>query len=244
MNSILHFQKTSFRYPDGTMALHEVEVGFQEGKKTVLLGRNGCGKSTLMQLCNGLLKPTVGQVLFRSCPIDYSRDGLTQLRSKVGFIFQETDCQLFSASVEQDVSFGPFNLGWEETRVVQETEKALQQTGCHSFRGKPTHYLSGGQKKRVAVAGVVAMYPEVILADEPTAHLDPIGCDELRDLFSSLHATGITFVVATHDLHFARHWFDDAIVMLDGAVVASGDAASLLSDQALLRHAGLVSRKG
>ncbi len=242
IDELLRYEEVHYSYSGGSPALSGVNLGITRGRRTAILGRNGCGKTTLMLMGNGLLRPQRGSVWFDGKPMDYSKDGLMQVRSRVGFIFQETESQLFSASVEQDVSFGPFNLGWDEHRVAEATELALSQTGCDAFRHKPTHHLSGGQKKRAAVAGVVAMHPTIILADEPTAHLDPQGVDDLIDLFTTLHAGGMTFAVATHNLVFARSWFDDAIVMSEGRPLASGPTSEILADTNLLKKAGLYSK--
>jgi len=239
---LMRFENVHYAYPDGTRALDGVSFDVAPGRKTVVLGRNGCGKSTLFLLADGLLRPDKGTVYFRGAPLDYSPRGVAAVRAQVGLIFQETESQLFSASVEQDVSFGPYNLGWDEATVVEATRDAVARTGCGPFQHKPVHHLSGGQKKRAAVAGVAAMKPGIIYADEPLAHLDSEGADGMVDLFSRLHQQGITFVVATHNLAFAKGWFDDAVIMGEGRVVAAGPAASILSDGAILREAGLVSR--
>lgn len=241
-SSILEFDDVSYSYEDGTEALREVSLRFKKGSRTALLGRNGSGKTTLMYLAIGLYRPNRGRVLVDGKPLSYSASELAAVRQKVGMVFQHTDAQLFSASVEQDVSFGPFNLGWSEAKVREVTDEAIRDCGCESYRNRPTHYLSGGEKKRVAVAGVVAMKPEMILADEPSAHLDPVGTDEVFDIFSELNARGVSFLISTHDLHTVARWCEDAVVMDEGRVVAQGRVKDILSDRGMLSRVGLRSR--
>ena len=242
MDALLQFDDVSFHYADGTRALERVTFAARARARTVLLGRNGSGKSTLLHLADGLLKPSAGRVLFDGHTLGSTRPDEARSRARVGLVFQESDHQIFSASVEQDVSFGAFNLGWDRSRVERETRHALDVTGCTPFRERPVHALSGGQKKRVAIAGVIVMGPDLILADEPTAHLDPEGQDGLIDLFDALHRAGKTFLVATMDVGFARAWFDHAVVLDGGRVVASGPAREIAGDGPLLKRHGLWSR--
>jgi cobalt/nickel transport system ATP-binding protein len=184
-----------------------------------VLGRNGSGKSTLFALLNGLQRPQVGQVLCQGEAVRYDRLALKKLRAQVGLVFQEPDQQLFSASLREDVSFGPMNLGLDKKETANRVDKALADVGLAALADRPVHALSHGQKKRACIAGVLAMHPEIIILDEPTAGLDPAMVRELTSLLDDLHRRGLTLILATHDVDFAYAWAD-AICILDQGVLA------------------------
>ncbi|MBC7960825.1 MAG: ATP-binding cassette domain-containing protein, partial [Vallitaleaceae bacterium] len=168
-DTIIEVKNLHYSYPDGTKALQGVNMELKRGSKIAILGSNGAGKSTLLLHLNGTLKPKEGQVLFGGEVITYGKKQLDGLRKEVGIVFQDPDTQLFSASVYQDISFGPMNLKLPEAEVKQRVESAMTTTEVVAFKDKPTHALSYGQKKRVSIAGVLAMSPKVIILDEPTA---------------------------------------------------------------------------
>ena len=226
--SILKLKDVSYRYADGTRALDSCSLNIQRGTRTAVLGGNGAGKTTLFLHLNGILRPTAGQVFCDDAPLDYSRNGMRALRSRVGMVFQNPDSQLFSASVREDISFGPMNLGLTETVVRQRVEEALVAVGMTTSADKPVHNLSYGQKKRVCIAGVLAMQPDVLVLDEPMAGLDAVMQEELTTIFQQLHTDGMTIVVATHDLDFAYGWADETIVMEAGQVLAHGTPTEIL----------------
>lgn len=228
INSILKLEAVSYSYPDGTRALDNCSLAIRRGMRTVVLGANGAGKTTMFLHLNGILRPSAGQVCREGLPLDYSRSGLRTLRSKVGLVFQNPDSQLFSASVREDVSFGPINLGLEEALVRRRVEDALSAVGMAESADKPVHNLSYGQKKRVCIAGVLAMQPEIVVLDEPMAGLDAAMQDELTVVLERLHASGMTVIIATHDLDFAYGWADDLIVLQSGRLLASGIPAEVL----------------
>ena len=181
------------------------------------------GKSTLFLSLNGTLKPTAGKVLFKGLQLDYSRKGLRDLRKSVGIVFQDPDSQLFSASVLQDISFGPINMKLPEEEVRKRVNAAMDRIGISHLKDKPTHCLSFGQKKRVAIAGVLAMEPEVLVLDEPTAGLDPMGVSEIMKLLRKIQKDlGLSVVISTHDIDIVPLYCDYAYVMDQGRIVLEG----------------------
>lgn len=219
---ILSLSEVIYRYPDGTSALNGCTLSFQRGKRFAILGANGAGKSTMLLHLNGILRPSAGQVRWDGKPLEYHRNGLHQLRSRVGMVFQNPDSQLFSANVREDVSFGPLNQGVSLAEVRERVATALRLTRTEELADRPVHNLSFGQKKRVCIAGVLAMQPEVIVLDEPMAGLDTGMQQELTTVLDQLHQRGITIVIATHDLDFAYGWADEIAVMQRGKLLAHG----------------------
>jgi len=236
---ILELDGVDFRYPDGSMGLDGCSLAIRRGSRNVLIGANGAGKTTLFQHCNGLLRPTAGVVRYAGAPVDYGRAGLRALRSKVGMVFQNPDRQLFSASVREDVSFGPINLGLDEAAVAARVDAALAAVGMDDLARKPVHNLSFGQKKRVCIAGVLAMEPELLVLDEPMAGLDQAMQEELLAVLERLHGRGMTILLATHDIHFAYRWADRIHLMAAGRCTASLDAPALADHEAELAAIGL-----
>ena len=236
---LLEFDNVGFHYPDGNMGLDGCSLNIQRGSRNALLGANGAGKTTLFLHANGLLRPQSGTVRYAGQAIDTSRAGLRQLRSAVGLVFQNPDQQLFSASVREDVSFGPLNLGLDVDTVRQRVNAALQDVGIEDLADRPVHNLSFGQKKRVCIAGVLAMAPQLMILDEPMAGLDHAMRAELLTVFDRLHAQGITLFLATHDIDFAYRWADRVHVMARGQCTASFDAADLAEQSEALSSAGL-----
>lgn len=215
-SNIIELQGVDYRYPDGSRGLDRISISFEKGRKNSVLGLNGAGKTTLFLHCNGILKPNSGRIFFCGMPFDYSRKSLCALRSRVGLVFQNPDAQLFSASVLEDVSFGPMNMGLPVAEVRRRVEEALHSVGMLQLAEKPAHSLSYGQKKRVCIAGVLAMKPEMLILDEPMAGLDVAMQQELLGLLDGLHESGITIVVATHDIDFAYQWSDRINLLADG----------------------------
>ncbi len=224
---VLELQDVSFRYPDGSVGLDRCSISIPRGTRVALLGANGAGKTTLFLHLNGILRPQSGTVLFGGVPLDYSRHGLHTLRSRIGLVFQNPDSQLFSASVREDVSFGPLNLGLDNETVRSRVEEALHAVGMTAYADKPVHNLSYGQKKRVCIAGVLAMRPKVLILDEPMAGLDVAMQVELTHILDQLHTEGMTIVIATHDMDFAYQWADSITVMVNGGCAANWDVESI-----------------
>ena len=236
---ILELRDVSFRYPDGSVGLDGCSISIPRGTRVALLGANGAGKTTLFLHLNGILRPQSGTVLFGGAPLDYSRHGLHTLRSRIGLVFQNPDSQLFSASVREDVSFGPLNLGLDNDTVRSRVEEALHAVGMTMFADKPVHNLSYGQKKRVCIAGVLVMRPEVLILDEPMAGLDVAMQIELTHILDQLHAEGMTIIIATHDMDYAYQWADSITVMVNGKCAATWDMEGIPAALAQLAAYGL-----
>ncbi|MEU9373371.1 ATP-binding cassette domain-containing protein [Streptomyces sp. NPDC048255] len=238
MTPLVELVGAGYAYEDGPSVLSGVDFAIEEGRALVLLGRNGSGKTTLMRLLSGGLRPGSGQLRLDGAVVAYDRKGLTRLRTGVQLVVQDPDDQLFAASVEQDVSFGPMNLGLPAPEVRRRVDSALTSLDITALRDRPTHLLSYGQRKRAAIAGAVAMAPRVLILDEPTAGLDPDGQERLLDVLAGLRADGTTVVMATHDVELAVRWADDAAVLTPSGI-RTGAARDLLSDPELLASAGL-----
>lgn len=220
--SIIKAENLCYTYEDGTEALKGIDLTIEAGKKVALLGANGSGKSTFFLCLNGVNQPQKGTLCLHDKPYDYSKNGLLHLRSKVGIVFQDPDSQLFSASVYQEISFGAMNLGLEEEEVKRRVEQSIEDLEITPFRHKPTHFLSGGQKKQVSVADILVMDPEVIVFDEPAAALDPKHTKILNHLIDKLSERGITIIISTHDVDFAFGWADEAVLFHNGKVLRQG----------------------
>ncbi|MEV6956813.1 ATP-binding cassette domain-containing protein [Streptomyces sp. NPDC051183] len=238
MRPLVELVGAGYAYEDGPAVLSGVDFGIAQGRALVLLGRNGSGKTTLMRLLSGGLRPGTGTLRLDGAEVGHDRKGLTRLRTAVQLVVQDPDDQLFAASVEQDVSFGPMNMGLAPQEVRARVDSALAALDITALRDRPTHLLSYGQRKRAAIAGAVAMAPRVLILDEPTAGLDPDGQERLLDALAGLRAQGTTVVMATHDVDLAVRWADDAAVLTPSGI-RFGPAGTLLSDPALLASAGL-----
>ncbi|GIU84905.1 MAG: putative ABC transporter ATP-binding protein [Acidimicrobiales bacterium] len=225
-----------FTYPgSGHPVLRDVNVEVRRGERVALLGPNGAGKSTLLMLLDGLLLPPEGTVTVLGIPVE--RGNLTRLRRRVGILFQDPDDQLFMPTVEADVAFGPANAGFSAAEVRARVDEALARMGAAHLASRHPHRLSSGEKRRVALAGVLACEPEILLLDEPTAGLDPRGRRELVGLLQEL---GGTQIVVTHDLEFARSVCDRGLVLDEGLVVADAPIEQLVRDREFLELHGLA----
>ncbi len=236
---LLSLQRLEYRYPDQLLALRGLDLTIERGRKLALLGSNGSGKTTLLLHLNGTLRPTHGTVLLDGQPVRYDRQGLNQWRRRVGLVLQEPDDQLFAATVEQDVSFGPLNLGLSEAEARFRVHEALEALRITSLATRATHTLSFGQKKRVAIAGVLAMRPELLVLDEPTAGLDSHGVTHLLGALQGLHQAGTTLVFSTHDTELAYSWADRVAVLNEGQLSDQGETTAVLDNRALLARAHL-----
>lgn len=237
---LLELQEVYYRYPgQQRLALQGASLKLSTGAKVALLGRNGSGKSTLILHCNGILRPDQGMVCFGGQPVTYQRASLLELRRQVGVIFQNPDDQLFSASVAQDISFGPLNLGLNQAETRRRVQTVAELCEITDLLERPTHALSGGEKARVALAGVLAMDPALLIGDEVTANLDPWMRRQLFTIFERLIERGKTIVLATHDIEFARYWADVVVVMEAGRVIAADAPGEVFANQTLLQQTGL-----
>jgi len=241
MKSILRFEDVSYRYPGHQrLALNGFSLEVPVGEQIAVIGRNGSGKSTFFLHCNGLLRPHAGVVYYDGMPVGYGRDALQLLRQHVGICFQNPDDQLFSASVAQDISFGPLNLNLGEETVKQRVQSSAEFCEISDLLDRPTHALSGGEKARVALAGVLAMEPEVLIVDELMANLDPWVRVHIFDIFRRLHDEGKTILLATHDMAVVERWATFVVVMEQGRVLFAGPAVELFASDALLVETGLA----
>jgi cobalt/nickel transport system ATP-binding protein len=239
MTFILETINIDYSYGDGTEALKGVSMTLEEGKKIALVGPNGAGKSTLMLMFNGILRPSTGEVLFRGQTLQYDSASLREIRRKVGMVFQNSDDQLFAPTVYQDVAFGPVNLSFPREKVKKYVGYALQYVGLSGYDRRPPHHLSGGEKKRVAIAGILAMEPEVIILDEPTSNLDPASSEEIMEMLDELNCGGKTVIISTHDVELAYRWADEVILMENGGVLRRGTGQDVFGDIELIKKARL-----
>ncbi len=242
MNAILETRGLCYSYPsrkDGK-PLDDVSISIKQGVRTAVLGANGAGKSTLFYSLNGILKPKSGEVLFKGSPIDYSREALRELRSSVCVVVQNPDEQIFSSTVEEDVAFGPLNMDLPREEVESRIVDSLTKVGMLEQRHRPTTHLSYGQRKRIAVAGALAVDPEILILDEPTAGLDPKMSAEMIEIVDGLVENGTTVVISTHDIDMAFAWAEDIHVLSRGRMVYSGEPEAFFSDERRVIDAGLV----
>lgn len=230
---ILQIQDLHFSYPDGHIALRGVSLNICQGEKVALVGPNGAGKSTLMLHLNGILTGD-GSISIAGLPI--AKENLPVIRAMVGLVFQNPDDQLFSPTVFDDVAFGPLHMGLPEDEVYQRVEEALQAVQMEGFGDRLSHHLSMGQKKRIAIATVLAMHPQILVLDEPTAGLDP---RTRRSLIQFLRDLPITMLVSTHDMRIVQELFPRMVIMDEGEIVADGPSEQLLANQELLDERGL-----
>lgn len=237
--SLLSLQNVVYAYPDEEPALREVSIDIRRGERIAVLGNNGAGKSTFFLICNGILRPQQGRISFAGEEIRYTKKDLTELRKKVGIVFQDADNQIIASTVESEISFGPMNLCLPLREVERLVDEAVEQMDLEAYRQRPPQYLSGGEKKRVSIADILAMRPEIILFDEPTASLDPENTALLEETLDKLSKRGITLVVSTHDVDFAYRFASRAVVFSRGKIVADAEPDAVFSDASVIREAGL-----
>ncbi len=226
---VLDVRGLAHAYPDGHQALYGVDLHVHQGERVALLGPNGAGKTTLVLHLNGVLRPGAGTVAVSGLPV--TSGNLQEVRRRVGIVFQDPDDQLFMPTVRDDVAFGPRNLGLRGADLDRRVARALEQVGMVEHADRPPHHLSFGQRRRVAVATVLAMQPEILVLDEPSSNLDPASRRELADILRSLD---VTVLMVTHDLPYAWELCPRSVVLSGGVVVADADTTGVLSDSALL----------
>ncbi|MBF0147066.1 MAG: ATP-binding cassette domain-containing protein [Magnetococcales bacterium] len=237
--TILKADALTYTFPGGVPALSGLNLSIKRGRKLAILGPNGSGKTTLLMHLNGTLRPSSGQVFLDGQPVGYSRRALTAWRRRVGLALQDADDQLFAASVFEDVSFGPLNMGLGDIETKERVIEALRIMNIADLADRPTHMLSGGQKKRVAIAGIVAMRPEVLLLDEPTSGLDHHASAHLLAVLRKISEAGTTLVFTTHDVDLAYSIADEVALFNEGKVVAKGPSEKILADDEALSRAHL-----
>lgn len=242
MNSdiILKAEDLYFSYDDEqSHSLNGLSLEIKNGQKIAFMGANGSGKSTFFLCCTGILKPQKGKLFFHNKEVTYKKKELLDLRSKIGIVFQDPDNQLFSASVYQEISFGPLNLGHSEEETKKEVEEVIDYLEITPFRHKPTHALSGGQKKQVSIADILVMKPEIIILDEPAAALDPKHTTMVNHIVDQMTQNGITVLMATHDVNYAYEWADEILLFHEGKVLMHGTPAQVFSNRGVLKQTNL-----
>lgn len=233
MHHTIEVRDLKFAYPDGRHALRGVSLRVEPNEKMALVGPNGAGKSTLLLHLNGLLKGE-GQVIVAGTDVQHGEIG--QLRAAVGFVFQNPDDQLFSPTVFEDVAFGPLHMGLPEPEIRERVARALATVNMEEYVDRVSHHLSIGEKKRIAIATVLSMEPEILVLDEPTAGLDPRA---RRRLINHLRDLEMTMLVSTHDMALVAELFPKVAIMDEGRIVAEGLSREILTDKALLEKHGL-----
>ena len=234
---ILRAENLHYSYTGEHEVLKGVSLDVYEGERLAILGANGSGKSTFFLNINGVLKPESGALYYRNKLINKS--SVKELRKNVGIVFQDADNQIIASTVRAEVSFGPMNLGLSRNEVEKRVNNSLNYMDILHLIDRPPHYLSGGEKKRVSIADIIAMDSEIIIFDEPTASLDPQNISIFEGVLDKLSGDGKTLVISTHDLEFAFRWADRMVVFCDGNIIADSDPVSVLSDEAILRKANL-----
>lgn len=229
----------NFQYPDGTHALKDVNLSIEKGERVAFIGSNGAGKSTLFLHFNGILRPTSGEVVIKGKPVSFKKEELMKVRQKVGLVFQNPDDQLFSPTVEDDVAFGPMNMGLSQEAVEQRVDDALKRVGMQDYKKKAPHHLSGGEKKRVAIAGILAMKPEIMVLDEPTTGLDPYGVTQILKILYELNQEGLTILLTSHDVDMIPLFADKIYVMHHGAISGVGTPEEIFSNLELIQESHL-----
>ena len=234
MVEVIEIKNLSFTYPDGHRGLKNVNLVVCPGENVAIIGPNGAGKSTLLLHLNGILR---GNSTVKICGLTVVEKNLKEIRKKVGLIFQDPEDQLFSLNVFDDVAFGPINMGYSESEVKHHVAQALEWVGMKSYEQRSPHHLSVGEKKRIAIATVLALGPEILVIDEPTSNLDPRSKWSLVELLNQLP---ITKIIATHDLELVRALCHRTVVMDEGKIAADGKTESILDDIPLLKAHGLA----
>ncbi|MCL1803583.1 MAG: energy-coupling factor ABC transporter ATP-binding protein [Eubacteriaceae bacterium] len=234
MNELLRLDNVFYSYDDLYPALKGVSLQIFEGEKIAALGSNGAGKSTFFLCCNGVLTPQRGKIYLNG-----AQAAPKQLRQAVGLVFQDPDSQIIAGTVENEVSFGPMNMRLQQDEVRERITSALERMNLQGYEKRAPHYLSGGEKKRVSIADILAMKPVVMLFDEPTASLDPMNTQMLETALNELSDSGITLVVSTHDVDFAYRFATRGIVFSEGEVIADSSIEDVFSSSAIVAKAGL-----
>ncbi|MCE5219794.1 MAG: ATP-binding cassette domain-containing protein [Clostridium sp.] len=234
---ILSVRDLYYVYGNGQVALDGISVDINEGEKIAVIGSNGAGKSTFFLNMNGVLTPESGKITYRGTLIN--KKNLKELRKSIGIVFQDADNQIIASTVRAEVGFGPMNLKLPKEEVIKRIDEALTYMNILDFKDRPPHYLSGGEKKKVTIADIIAMKSEIIIFDEPTASLDPLNAQMLEEVLLKLGIEGKTMLISTHDVDFAYRWAERAIVFCEGNIIADGTPLEIFQNQETLKKANL-----
>lgn len=240
--SLLEFRNLTYSYNSRQKkpSLDNVSIKVEEGRRTAIIGANGAGKSTTFYSFNGIFKPNAGEVLYRDRPLVYTKEALRELRNDICVVVQNPDEQIFSSTVESDVAFGPMNMDLPREEVDRRITNSLEMVGMSEYRMRPSTQLSYGQRKRVSLAGALAVRPKVLILDEPTAGLDPQMSREVMELVDELCCSGTTVIISTHDVDLIYSWAEDIIVLNHGDLIYSGEPEGFFSDAAKTASAGVA----
>ncbi|WP_321018503.1 energy-coupling factor ABC transporter ATP-binding protein, partial [Eisenbergiella porci] len=233
---LLQVKGLSFTYGEEPV-LKDVNLIIRRGEKIAVMGPNGAGKSTFFLNLNGVLKPDSGEILLGGSKI--GKKELNLLHKKVGFVFQDADSQIIAANVRAEISFGPMNLGLKRSEVIHRVDAAVSYLGLEELQQRAPHYLSGGEKKQVSIADILAMEPELLIFDEPMAALDPMNAQRVEDILNKLHEDGKTLLIATHDVDFAWRFADRILVFCDGMLIGDGTPAEIFAQKEMMERAHL-----
>lgn len=237
---MIKIENLIYKYEDETLALNNINMDFDKGQIVGVIGANGAGKSTLFLNILGLLKPTSGKILVEGKSLEYSNKFMNEYRQKVNMVFQDPDKQIFFSRVYDDVAFALRNIGLSEEEVEKRVLKSLEDTKILHLKEKPVHFLSYGQKKRVAIAGVLAMNCELIMLDEPTAGLDPEMVENIFDLIMELKDAGKKIIISSHDMDFIYRVCDYIYILKKGEILVNGSKKEVFLQEDLIKEAGLV----
>ena len=234
---ILKIEDLYYTYGNGKPALNGVSVDIYEGEKIAVIGSNGSGKSTFFLNIDGVLMPEQGKIIYRDMVIN--KKNLKELRKNIGIVFQDADNQIIASTVMAEVGFGPMNLKLPKDEVLRRVNEALKYMNISHLKDRPPHYLSGGEKKRVSIADIIAMKSEIIIFDEPTAALDPLNSIMLEEVLLKLGDEGKTMLISTHDIDFTYRWAERVLVFNDGKIIADGSPLEIFQNKEILKKANL-----
>lgn len=235
--TLLKVEGLHYVYGNGKSALEGVSVDINEGEKIAVIGSNGSGKSTFFLNINGVLTPEKGKIIFRDTIVN--KKNLKELRKNIGIVFQDADNQIIASTVMAEVGFGPMNLKLPKEEVRNRVEEAMAYMNISNLKNRPPHYLSGGEKKRVSIADIIAMKPEIIIFDEPTAALDPLNAMMLEEVLAKLGSEDKTMLISTHDVDFAYRWAERVLVFCQGKIIADGTPFEIFNNMEILKQANL-----
>ncbi|WP_088186477.1 energy-coupling factor ABC transporter ATP-binding protein [Desulfosporosinus sp. FKA] len=234
---ILSIRDLYYVYGNGQAALDGVSIDINEGEKIAVIGSNGAGKSTFFLNVNGVLTPKNGEIRYRGTIIN--KKNLKELRKNIGIVFQDADNQIIASTVRAEVGFGPMNLKLPQEEVIRRVDEALDYMNILDFKDRPPHYLSGGEKKKVTIADIIAMKSEIIIFDEPTAALDPLNAEMLEKILAKLSMEEKTILISTHDVDFAYRWAQRVLVFCQGKIIADGTPLEIFQEEEVLKKANL-----